>query len=352
MKLNKKILLMMVSGVLAIASAFPVTANPNAAAGASQPAAATETTAAAQTTEAAQTPAVETWNPAASAMNVICAPSGIMMMDDGTMVITDTYNKVVWRTKDRVSTIIAGKLSVTDAYGEPVGGYNDGKVTESYFKKPWAVTAFLNGIAISDSANNVIRFIGHDGTETAVGNGSAGFVNGYGMNTQFNNPTGLTTDKDGNLYVADTNNNAIRKVSKSGVVTTYMSNVNEPTGLFWSGDYLYIAESGAHRILKVKDQKIVARYGTGTEGDVVGAIDQAQFSFPQGVAVSSDGCIYVSDTGNGAIKKIQDGIVTTLLMCDNTKMDLYPVSPVGIAVKDDKLYVCDNFAKKVLILNR
>ena len=83
-----------------------------------------------------------------------------------------------------------------------------------------------------------------------------------------------------------------------------------------------------------------------------GAAAQAQFSFPQGVTVADDGSIYVSDTGNSAIKKIANGTVTTLLMCDNTKMDLYPITPQGIAVFGDKLYVCDNFAKKVIILNR
>ena len=339
MKFNKKAIAMIMSGALAIASAFPVMATQttnNAAAGSAQPAA----------------QAVETWNPAISAMNVICAPSGIMMMSDGTMVVTDTYNKVVWRTKDRESTVIAGKLSAADIYGEPIGGYNDGKLTESYFKKPWAVTKYLNGIAVSDSANNVIRYIGNDGIETAVGNGSAGYRNGYGMDTAFNNPTGLATDPYGNLYVADTNNNVIRRITKYGTVKTYLENVIEPTGLFWKGDALYVAESGAHRILKVVNGVVMQQFGTGIEGDVIGGVTQAQFSFPQGVAVADDGSIYVSDTGNSAIKKIANGTVSTLLMCDNTKMDLYPITPQGIAVFGDKLYVCDNFAKKVIILNR
>lgn len=342
MKFNKKTIAVLLTGALAVASAFPVLAVNNknqAEGGPGYPAAQTEQ-------------AVETWNPALSAMNVICAPSGIMMMGDGTMVVTDTYNKVVWRTKDRVSTVIAGKLSTADIYGEPVGGYNDGKLTESYFKKPWAVTEFLKGIAVSDSANNVIRFIGYDGTETAVGNGTAGYKNGYGMDTSFNNPTGLATDSQGNLYVADTNNNAIRKVTRYGTVTTYLSNVTEPTGLFWKGDALYVAESGAHRILKVVNGVVMQRFGTGVEGDVIGKVTQAQFSFPQGVTVADDGSIYVSDTGNSAIKKIANGTVTTLLMCDNTKMDLYPITPQGMAIFGDKLYVCDNFAKKVIILNR
>lgn len=342
MKFNKKAIAMFLTGALAAASAFPVMATQttnNAAAGSAQPAAQTEQV-------------VETWNPAISAMNVICAPSGIMMMNDGTMVVTDTYNKVVWRTKDRESTVIAGKLSIADIYGEPIGGYNDGKLTESYFKKPWAVTNFLNGIAVSDSENNVIRYIGYDGTETAVGNGTAGFKNGYGMDAAFNNPTGLATDSYGNLYVADTNNNAIRRVTKYGTVTTYLDNVTEPTGLFWKGDILYVAASGSHQILKVKNGTVIERIGIGIEGDVVGAAAQAQFSFPQGVTAADDGSIYVSDAGNSAIKKIANGTVTTLLMCDNTKMDLYPITPQGMAVFGDKLYVCDNFAKKVIILNR
>ena len=343
MKMNKKAIAMILTGALAIASALPAMATQNtnnhAAAGPNQPAAQTEQV-------------VKTWNPSVSAMSIICAPSGIMMMDDGTMLVTDTYNKVVWQTKDGKSTVKAGKLNATDIYGEPVGGYRDGKLADSYFKKPWAVTNFLKGIAVSDSANHVIRYIDSDGTETAVGNGTAGYKNGYGLDASFNNPTGLATDSYGNLYVADTNNNMIRRVTRYGTVTTYLENVTEPTGLFWKDGILYVAASGMHQVLKVKDGKVIERIGTGTEGDVTGAVAQVQFSYPQGVTVAEDGSIYVSDTGNSAIKKIADGVVTTLLKCDNSKLDLYPISPQNLAVYKDKLYVCDNFAKKVIILNR
>lgn len=331
MKINKRFAAVMMAGLMTVSAVMPAMANP---------------------ADGSQNAQAQTLTPDMSAMNVICAPSGIMILNDGTLIVSDTYNKVIWKTKDRVSTIFAGAVGVTDLYGEPIGGYNDGKVSESYFKKPWAVTPFINGIAVSDSTNNVVRFIGFDGTETAVGHGVAGHKDGYGMDTEFNNPTGLATDDKGNLYIADTNNNVIRMVTPGGYVSTFRTGLNEPTGLCWMNGCLYVAESGAHRILKLKNGKVVGSIGSGLEGDMDGQADQAQFSYPQGVTVTKDGTVYISDTGNGSVKKVYGGQVTTMIHCDNAKMDLYPVTPIGLAVYENKLYVCDNFSRKVLVLDK
>ena len=85
---------------------------------------------------------------------------------------------------------------------------------DSYFKEPWAVAPFLDGYAVSDSANNVVRFIAHDRNkvQTATGQRAKGSLNGYGIGATFNRPTGLATDEAGNLYIADTGNNRIRCV--------------------------------------------------------------------------------------------------------------------------------------------
>jgi len=68
--------------------------------------------------------------------------------------------------------------------------------------------------------------------------------------------------------------------------------------------------------------------------------------------VTKDGTVYISDTGNGSVKKVYGGQVTTMIHCDNAKMDLYPVTPIGLAVHENKLYVCDNFSRKVLVLDK
>lgn len=291
---------------------------------------------------------------AESAMDTLCAPSGITAMPDGSFLVTDTYNKVVWRVEGRTSTVYGGVATVGDLYGQPVGGYNDSALNDSYFKEPWAIAPFLDGYAVSDAANNVVRFIAYDKNkvQTATGQRAKGSANGYGIGATFSRPTGLATDEDGNLYIADTGNNRIRKLTKTGTITTYLENLNEPTGLCWKNGILYICESGANRILKAENGSVSVLAGTGGETLTDGSVDQAQFHDPQGITVADDGIIYVSDTGNNAVRKIQGGMVSTLAVCDQNSMDPSPIAPVGLMVKDDQLYVCDNFSRAVLTYPR
>ncbi len=287
-----------------------------------------------------------------SAMDVICAPSGIAAAEDGSFFVTDTYNKVIWKVTDGVSVVYAGARSAEDLYGEPVGGYNDSSLDQAYFKEPWAIAPFLNGYAVSDSANNVVRLITDQSARTATGKPEAGFVNGRGIAASFDRPTGLATDGEGNLYIADTNNSCIRKVTTNGDVSTYAGGLSEPTGLCWQNGSLYVAESGANRILKITGGAAEIVAGSGQEGNQDGEAAQASFSSPQGVAVSSDGIIYVSDTGNGAVRKIQDGAVTTMIASSPQNMESYPIAPAGLLIRDGQLLVCDNFSKKVFVLER
>lgn len=287
-----------------------------------------------------------------SAMDIVCAPTDVIFMEDGSMLVTDTYHKVVWNVKDGASTLYAGQFATADMYGEPIGGYHDTKKEEAYFMKPWAIVPFLDGYAVSDPGNQVVRFIDTTLTRTAVGSGSEGESNGRGVAATFSNPTGLAVDETGNLYIADTNNNCIRKVDTNGNVTTYATDLLEPTGLCWKNGSLYIAESGNHQIIRLTDGQKTVMAGDGNEGYGDGSAEQAHFSNPQGVEVDADGTIYVSDTGNSAVRKISGGRVSTLVRNHGQSMDMSPVSPMGLCVNGDSLYVCDNYAKKIMKINR
>ncbi|MDD3251960.1 MAG: hypothetical protein PHV18_05300 [Lachnospiraceae bacterium] len=288
----------------------------------------------------------------ASAMDIICAPSDVIFAGDGSMLVTDTYHKVVWSVKDGKSTLYAGRLSTQDLYGEPLGGYHDSARSESYFKEPWAIVPFLDGYAVSDPGNQVVRFIDTTLTRTAVGSGTTGAANGIGTAAAFSNPTGLAVDEGGSLYIADTANNRICKVDLTGKVTTYAADLSEPTGLCYQNGSLYIAESGNHRIIQIKDGQKTVIAGDGMEGSTGGPAAQSRFSNPQGVEVAEDGTIYVSDTGNSAIRRISGGQVTTLLVNNEKNMDMIPVSPMGMAIQGNTLYICDNFSKKIITAAR
>lgn len=287
-----------------------------------------------------------------NALKVLCAPSGIVAAADGSILVTDTYNKQLWCIKNGETTLYAGTTGVRDIYGEPVGGYNDGNNSESLFKLPWAVAQFKDGYAVSDTENNAIRIVGTNITQTNTGHKLSGYKDGNSYLAVFNRPTGLAFNGKDILYVADTGNGAIRMVTTYGMVATLMTDLSEPTGLCYKNGSLYVAESGANRVLKITDGVVKEVYGSGTEGNADGPQAEAQLSCPQGVTVADDGAVYISDTGNGVVKKVVNGTVTTLFSSNPSVLESSLVSPLGLLVVGDQLYVCDNFSKKILILNR
>ena len=277
-----------------------------------------------------------------------CAPSGIFPTADGGLMVTDTYARVIWKVKDGQCTLAAGGGSETDPYGQPVGGYHDTALGQSLFREPWAIIPFLDGWAISDADNNAVRVLRPDRTETA--NAESNVLKMGDMGIVFDHPTGLAFESTGYLYVSDTHTGAIRIISPDGKADTLIDGLNNPTGIFWAGDSLYVAETGAHRILKVTRgmKEVVA--GTGEEGFRDGAAGQAQFSSPQGVTVGPDGTIYVSDTVNGAVRRIRNGVVDTIAVQNGNDLRTYPISPRGLCLVGNVLYVCDNFSHKVFMI--
>jgi NHL repeat len=132
-------------------------------------------------------------------------------------------------------------------------------------------------VYVADQFNKAIRKISSGGVVTTLaGNGSSGFSDGSGTNSTFYYPMGVAVDRVGNVYVADQENNAIRKISSGGVVTTLA--------------------------------------GNGKQGFMDGVGNKATFSYPSGVAVDGVGNVYVADSYNCAIRKISTGgVVTTLV---------------------------------------
>ncbi|MEH3085759.1 MAG: hypothetical protein PGN26_04340 [Xylophilus ampelinus] len=155
----------------------------------------------------------------------------------------------------------------------------DGQGTNAAFSRPSGIAADGAGnLFVADTGNNGIRKITPGGAVTtfAGGGGSSGFQDGAGMAALFDTPSGVAVDGSGNVFVADTNNHVIRKIDTNGNVTTLAGSAGTP-------GYLE---------------------GTGTA---------AQFSSPEGVAVGADGTVYVADTGNHVIRAIAtNGVVRTV----------------------------------------
>jgi len=243
----------------------------------------------------------------------------------GDVYVADSDNSTIRKiTPAGVVTTLAGKALAWGAY--------DGTGAAARFKFPQAVAVdTLGNVYVSDSANQTIRKITAAGVVTTLAGraGSPGIADGTGSAARFNYPAGLAVDNAGNVYVADKNNHTIRKVTPARVVTTLagmagVSGSSDGTGaaaLFYSPNDLavdvagnvYVADSWNSTIRKITPAGVVATLA-GTAGVTVaadGTCQTATFSYPNGVAVDSAGTLYVAETGSGVIRRITPSCVVT-----------------------------------------
>ena len=254
---------------------------------------------------------------------------------------------------------------------------------------------FLDGsgnLYIADQLNSRIRKVDAAGIITTVaGNGITGYV-GDGTaatSAQLNHPCGVALDKDGNIYIADTGNNVIRKVTTSGTISTiagtsiagyggdYDPNstadqngdatiawLSQPIGLaFDAAGNLYIADSLNSRIRKINTAGIITTLaGNGVYGSMGdgGPATSAALYNPQGIALDSAGNLYIADTSNGLVRKVdKDGIITTV--AGNRALGYYgdggPATsamlnyPKSLALDaDGNLFIVDSFNSRIRVV--
>ncbi|NCE66000.1 hypothetical protein D1159_15785 [Pseudoflavonifractor sp. 524-17] len=125
----------------------------------------------------------------------------------------------------------------------------------------------------------------------------------------------------------------MQQITPASAQTTLASGLSEPMGLCWADGFLYVAESGNNRILKIgSDKRITVAAGASAVGSEDGPASQATFSSPKGVAVDKDGTLYIADTDNGTVRRIRDRQVTTILSQDPWDVKaLFPAAPTGPA---------------------
>ncbi|MBM3878499.1 MAG: hypothetical protein FJ387_02100 [Verrucomicrobia bacterium] len=184
-------------------------------------------------------------------------------------------------------TTLAGNASILDERGWPVGGFADGTGSAARFYLPSGVAVDSAGnVYATEVRNATIRKVTPSGVVTTLAGRAeyTGSADGTGSVARFYGPQGAAVDNAGNLYVADSANHTIRKVTPAGVVTTLAG-----------------------------DASIANQYGFPAGGSVDGTGGAARFSFPWSVAVDNGGNVYVADRENCTIRKVTpDGVVTTL----------------------------------------
>jgi len=292
---------------------------------------------------------------------------GIAVDGAGNVYVTDLSNTIRKITPAGVVTTLAGTPGVH--------GSADGTGSAAQFWQPWGIAVDSAGIVyVADQANSTIRKITPAGVVTTIAGaaGMFGSADGSGSAARFNAPDGIAVDSSGNLYVADTLNSTIRKITSTGVVTTLAgtpggigsadgtgsaARFNYPDALTVAGTTLYVAEAYNSTIRKVTSTGVVTTFaGTaGAFGNVNGTGSAVRFNSPYGVAATSTGIIYVADSGNHEIRKITPARAVTTFAgsattdgggigsSDGTGRTARFNYPNGVAVTGTTVYVADTY---------
>lgn len=294
----------------------------------------------------------------------LSAPRGLAFDSAGNLFFTSGH---------LIRQVFDGNIAFEFA-GQSGSGYNDATGSAAQFNGPRDIAIdSSNNIFVADRDNQRIRKITPAGVVTTfAGDGTANFNDATGIAAQFNNPEGLAIDSSDNLYVADTSNNRIRKITPAGVVTTFAGDgvfgftdgapgsarFKSPREIAIDGsDNLYIADRLNHSIRKIDaaGTTVSTLAGNGFSGYVDATGGSAQFNAPIGVAVDSAGNVFVSDSSNHVIRKITPGgVVTTFagLLAGNDFADGLRIHskfkfPQSIAILNDILYIADQSNNRI-----
>jgi sugar lactone lactonase YvrE len=311
-------------------------------------------------------------------------PGGVAVDTAGNLFIADTWNYVV-RKVDRhgVITTVAGTPGQWGSVGD------GGPAASALLNRPADVAVDREGnLYIADTGNSRIRKVDTNGTITTVAGNPAGSVLvpfGDGLDARLAGlfqPEGLVVDADGNLFIADTGNNRVRKVDTSGVITTVAGSNNffqpepygdggpateatlrRPTGLAIDREgNLLIADTDRHRIRKVNRAGTISTVaGTGCCGSYGGDGDggpatSATLNEPRGIAVDAAGVLLIADSWNDRVREVFHGRISSVAgsfvngeLGDGGRAIFASVnSPQGVVVDDHgNVYFADTLNKFV-----
>jgi sugar lactone lactonase YvrE len=274
-------------------------------------------------------------------------PQGLAVDSSGNLYIADAGNHAI--RKITVATGVITTIAGTGFAGTSVDGQT---ATSAQLNNPLAVGIdSLGNVYIADSNNHKIRSIIGGIMNTVAGTGVPGYSGDFGLAkvAQLNLPTQVNVDPNGVIYITDYNNQRVRKVAQSGIITTVAaagSGLGTPSGIATDPSAnLYVGDSTGSHVLKFASSGIISTYaGTGTgyylgDGGVASA---AQLVQPEGLAIDPQG-IYIADKGEARIRKIQS----------NNNIVSPPGAtgsgPAGVAVDSgENIYIADAPGNRVL----
>jgi uncharacterized protein (TIGR03437 family) len=251
-------------------------------------------------------------------------PEGLAVDAAGNLFIADTLN-----AKVRKVSAASGVITTVAGSGTPGYGGDGSAATSAQLNLPIGVAVDAGGnVYIADFGNSRVRKVSASGTTigTVAGNGSTGYSGDGGLaaKAQLNGPQGVAVDAAGNLYIADTENNAIREVTPAGLIATVAGNglagysgdggqatsaqVGNPVGVAVDAVGNIFTVDAGNRVRQVYPNGLIATIaGNGSRGysGDGGLATQAQLNSPSAIALRSNGNLYVADTANNAVRMLQ-----------------------------------------------
>jgi sugar lactone lactonase YvrE len=294
-------------------------------------------------------------------------PHGVAVDASGNLYIADPAN-------NRIREVAVATGVISTFAGNGAAGYSGdgGAATSAELDVPAGVAADSAGnLYIADQGNNVIRKVSTSGTITTIaGNHEEGYSgdNGQATNATLYAPAGVAIDSAGNLYIADEGNNRIRMVNTSGTITTVAGNgtagysgdsgpatsatLNEPSAIVLDGsNNLYIADTGNSVIRKVTNSTIatIVGYGAmGYTGDGFPATS-ATLDMPLGLEIDPSGNLYIADSRNNVVRRVDTAGVITTFVGDGPPLNTELRNPQGVVVDaQGNLYISDSGDNRVL----
>lgn len=240
-------------------------------------------------------------------------PTGIAIDVSGNLYVAENNNS-------KIRKITANGVVTTYA-GLGGSGYLDGTISVAQFSGPMGIAIDATGnMYVSDMFNHKVRKITPGGMVSTLAGSTIGYADGTGTDAKFNQPAAITVDRNGNVYVADSENSAVRKITPSGAVTTLegspiglYANVNgiksefldtEGVAVDASGN-VFVSDYGNNRIMQITPSGTVIYIAGGTAGFAdTGVGVSAKFNGPTGLAIDLSGVLYVADEKNNRVRKI------------------------------------------------
>jgi sugar lactone lactonase YvrE len=287
------------------------------------------------------------------------------------------------------TAVLSAEVVAPVSGSNSVAGFQDGKGAAAVFNDPMGLARDSQGnVFICDARNHVIRKITSAGVVSTMAGqaGVAGAVDGKGANARFRFPADIAVSPAGDLFVADSGNDCIRKVKADGTVTTVAGKLgsanditgdygtsaytvvapaldgkgsaarfNGPCGIAYAGGFLYVSDTGNHLIRRIDLNNSVTTLAgkAGAWGATDGTGATARLNAPMGMCIGTDGNIYIADSENHTIRCMTPGGAVTTYSgragqhgCKpGFRLDARYSAPVDICVHPDGGFiVCDSFS--------